>query len=175
MAAALIRAATVADAAAIREIYGSRHPRPGQLRIDVPSLDEVERRVTSVLAAGYPYVVASEGERVCGYAYASAFRTCLAYRSTVEDSVYLAPDAAGRGTGRLPLTRLLELCTALDFRQMIAVIGDSANAASIGLHRACGFNRMAVFAATGFKHGRWVDTVLMQRELGDGARSLPTA
>jgi len=101
----------------------------------VPALDEVERRVTSVLASGYPYVVAIEAERVCGYAYASAFRTRPAYRHTDEDSVYLAPDAMGRGLGRLLLTRLLDMCTALDFRQMIAVIGDSANAASIGRMR----------------------------------------
>jgi L-amino acid N-acyltransferase YncA len=110
---------------------------------------------------------------VLGYAYASVFRPRPAYRYTVEDSVYVEPAAIGRGIGRQLLLALIEACTQALFRQMIAVIGDSANHASIGLHRACGFDHMSVFVATGFKHGRWVDTVFMQRALGEGDRSLP--
>jgi L-amino acid N-acyltransferase YncA len=169
-----LRAASRSDVPAIARIYG-HYVLHGlaSFELDAPPPDEMLRRFDAITAAGYPYFVATEGDRVLGYAYASAFRTRPAYRYTVEDSVYIDPAAVGRGVGRQLLLALIEACTQAQFRQMIAVIGDSANHASIGLHRACGFDRMNVFVATGFKHGRWVDTVFMQRALGDGDGSLP--
>jgi L-amino acid N-acyltransferase YncA len=171
---AALRAATRGDVPAIGAIYG-HHVVHGlaSFELEAPSLEEMLRRFEAVTGAGYPYVVAVENHQVLGYAYASAFRARPAYRYTVEDSVYIDPAAAGRGIGRKLLLAIIDACTRANFRQMIAVIGDSANHASIGLHRACGFDRMSVFLATGFKHGRWVDTVFMQRALGDGGRSLP--
>jgi L-amino acid N-acyltransferase YncA len=173
---ALLRAARRSDVPSIAAIYG-HHVLHGlaSFELDAPPLDEMQRRFEAVTGAGYPYLVATEGEQVLGYAYASAFRTRPAYRYTVEDSVYVDPAATGRGIGRNLLLALIDACTQARFRQMIAVIGDSANHASIGLHRACGFDRLSVFVATGFKHGRWVDTVFMQRALGNGDRSLPIA
>jgi phosphinothricin acetyltransferase len=171
-----LRAAQRADVPAIAAIYG-HHVVHGlaSFELEAPSLEEMQRRFEGITGAGYPYLVAVEGEQVLGYAYASAFRTRPAYRYTVEDSVYIDPAATGRGAGRQLLLAIIDACTRARFRQMIAVIGDSANEASIGLHRACGFDRLSVFLATGFKHGRWVDTVFMQRALGDGASSLPQA
>jgi len=171
---AVLRAANRDDVASIAVIYG-HHVLHGlaSFEIEVPSLDEMLCRFETVTQAGYPYLVATDGADVLGYAYASAFRTRPAYRYTVEDSVYIDPAATGRGLGRQLLMAIIDLCTQARFRQMIAVIGDSANHASIGLHRACGFDRMSVFVATGFKQGRWVDTVFMQRALGDGDQSLP--
>lgn len=133
----------------------------------------MQRRFAAVQSDGYLYWVAVQDGRVLGFAYATAFRTRPAYRFTVEDSVYLAPDALGRGVGRRLLDTLIEDCTARGFRQMLAVIGDSANVPSIKLHRACGFSRTAVFEALGWKFGRWVDTVLMQRALGAGPSCPP--
>jgi len=171
---ALLRAANRADVPAIAGIYG-HHVLHGlaSFELEAPSPEEMLRRFEAITAAGYPYLVATKDDQVLGYAYASAFRARPAYRYTVEDSVYIDPVATGRGIGRQLLLALIEACAQAQFRQMIAVIGDSANHASIGLHRACGFDRMSVFVATGFKHGRWVDTVFMQRALGDGDRSLP--
>jgi phosphinothricin acetyltransferase len=170
----VLRAASRGDVASIAAIYG-HHVTHGlaSFELEPPSVDEMVRRFDAITGAGYPYLVAADGERVLGYAYASAFRTRPAYRFTVEDSVYIDPGATGHGLGRTLLRALVDACTRAGYRQMIAVIGDSANDASIGLHRACGFDRMSVFLATGFKHGRWVDTVFMQRALGEGSRSLP--
>jgi L-amino acid N-acyltransferase YncA len=121
-----------------------------------------------VLGRGLPYLVAELEGKIAGYAYAVPYRTRPAYRHTVEDSVYVDPSAARRGVGRALLDALVGACTALGHRQMIAVIGDSANAASIRLHEACGFARAGLLPSVGFKHGRWVDSVLMQRALGPG-------
>jgi L-amino acid N-acyltransferase YncA len=169
-----LRPAQRGDIAAIAAIYG-HHVIHGlaSFEVDPPVPAEMERRFDAIVAAGYPYLAAVEGGRVLGYAYASAFRTRPAYRYTVEDSVYIDPTCTGRGIGRRLLRAVIDTCEKANFRQMIAVIGDSANAASIGLHRGCGFERMFVFVGTGFKHGRWVDTVFMQRALGEGDRSLP--
>ncbi|MFN9209733.1 MAG: GNAT family N-acetyltransferase [Betaproteobacteria bacterium] len=169
-----LRPALPADIPAIAAIYG-HHVIHGlaSFETDPPSVADMASRHAAIVAAGYPYLVATDGERLLGYAYASAFRTRPAYRYTVEDSVYVAPDTAGRGIGRALLTRLIEECEARGYRQMLAVIGDSDNAPSIKLHAACGFVRMAVFNGTGFKHGLWVDTVFMQRALGAGDRTLP--
>ena len=140
-----------------------------------PDAMELERRWRAIADAGLPYLCATEGADgpIVGYAYAGPYRPRSAYRFTVEDSVYVAPVAAGRGIGRTLLRALIEICVGLGKRQMIAVIGDSGNEASIGLHRACGFTLTGTFKAIGFKHGRWVDSVLMQRDLGPGDSSLP--
>src|SRR5262245_224145 len=172
---AILRAAEAGDLPAIAAIYG-HHVLHGlaSFETEAPSVVEMRRRFETVTGAGYPYLVAIEDDQLLGYAYASRFRTRPAYRCTVADSVYIERAASGLGIGRQLLLAVIEKCTQAGFRQMIAVIGDSANEASIGLHRACGFDRMSVFVATGFKHGRWVDTVFMQRTLGEGAQSLPS-
>src|SRR5690606_19462093 len=124
-------------------------------------------------AQGYPYIAAEdETGRLIGYAYASAFRTRPAYRWLVEDSIYLSPEARGKGTGKALLRELLGRCEALGFRQMVAVIG-GASPASVSVHKSLGFEMTGTLKGTGFKHGRWLDTVLMQIALGDGTKTLP--
>jgi L-amino acid N-acyltransferase YncA len=169
-----LRAATPADIAAIQAIY-AHHVRHGLASFEIEPPTSAERlgRFASITGPGYPYLVATEGDTVLGYAYASAYRARPGYRYTVEDSVYVAPGAVGRGFGRQLLTRLVAECERLGFRQMLAVIGDSANAASIELHRACGFAHSGTLLSVGFKFGRWVDSVVMQRPLGQGDRTLP--
>jgi phosphinothricin acetyltransferase len=164
-----LRPSVEADIPAIAAIY-DRAVLTGlaSFEVDPPGAAEMARRRAAVLAAGYPHIVAVEGDERLGYAYASAYRTRPAYRFTVENSVYVAEAARGRGVGRLLIERLVSDCTALGYRQMIAVIGDSGNAASIGLHAACGFVEVGRMTAIGFKFGRWVDSVLMQRPLGEG-------
>lgn len=143
--------------------------------IDPPSEAEMIGRFSSIVAGGYPYIAAvSEDGTLLGYAYASAFRTRPAYRFLVEDSIYLAPEARGQGVGKALLTELIARCTALGFRQMLAVIG-GAHPASVALHRALGFSDSGILKGVGYKHGRWLDTALMQRELGEGAQAEPQA
>ncbi|EJK84502.1 GNAT family N-acetyltransferase [Rhizobium sp. AP16] len=138
-----------------------------------PDEAEMASRFQAIRDKGYPYIVAEdESGKVLGYAYASAFRTRPAYRWMVEDSIYIAPEARGRGLGKLLLAKLVEECEALGFRQMIAVIGGAAPA-SIALHRAAGFAETGLLKGTGYKHGRWLDTMLMQKALGDGAETDP--
>lgn len=138
-----------------------------------PDVAEFARRRSAILAGGYPYLVAEQDGRVAGYAYASAYRARIGYRLTVEDSVYVDPALKGRGIGKALLTALIAECEARGYRQMIAVIGDSANAPSIRLHEACGFTHAALFRGIGYKFGRWLDSVQMQRPLGAGAGSPP--
>ena len=126
-----------------------------------------------LLDKGYPYLVAQAGEKVVGYAYVAPYRSRPAYHWSVEDSVYIAPDAHRRGVGRALLARLIEDSEQRGFRQMIAVIGDSKQIPSIELHRALGFREIGALDSVGFKFGRWLDTVLMQRPLGDGAETAP--
>jgi len=170
----LIRDCQPADLPAITAIYGHwvRHAR-ASFELDPPTEAEMARRREALLAGGYPYLVAEEAGRVLGYAYAGAFRTRPAYRFTVEDSVYVAPDANRRGVGRALLGALLPRCEAWGARLVIAVIGDSGNAASIALHGALGFEHAGLMRGTGWKHGRWVDTVLMTRALGAGMAAPP--
>lgn len=169
-----MRAARDDDVAAITAIY-----RPAVLagtatfELEPPDENEIAARLRTITGAGHPYLVAEQDGAVLGYAYASWFRTRPAYRFTVEDSIYLADRAQRRGIGRRLLGELLSRCEAQGFRQMIAVIGDSANMASIELHRALGFAMCGTLPATGYKLGRWVDTVLMQRPLGEGAGTIP--
>ncbi|WP_374311011.1 N-acetyltransferase family protein [Dongia sp.] len=171
-----IRPAVAADLDAIQRIY-AHHVRTGLASFEEtpPDLAEMTRRWQAIAEAGLPYVVAkgASGE-IAGYAYAGAYRPRTAYRFTVEDSIYLDPRFVGKGLGRALLARLIEDATALGKRQMIAVIGDSANHASIGVHRAMGFEMTGTFKAVGLKFGRWVDSVLMQRSLGPGASNTPT-
>jgi phosphinothricin acetyltransferase len=169
-----LRAATVTDIAAIQAIY-AHHVLHGlaSFELEPPSVAEMRRRFDAVTGAGYPYLVAATGDAVVGYAYASAYRTRPGYRYTVEDSVYVAAEAIGGGVGRLLLTALIDGCERLGYRQMLAVIGDSANTASIALHSGCGFAPCGTLRSVGFKFGRWVDSVIMQRALGQSDLSPP--
>jgi phosphinothricin acetyltransferase len=135
----------------------------------------MDQRRRAIAVHGLPYLVAEEAGRVLGYAYAAPFRSRAAYRYTIEDSVYVAPEAIGQGVGRAVLSAVLEACEALGLRQAVAVIGDSGNAASIGLHRALGFAPAGVGRSVGFKHGRWVDIVWMQKPLNGGDGRAPDA
>lgn len=169
-----IRAATSDDVAGIQAIY-AHHVLHGLGTFETapPSVTEIQRRFAQITGEGFPYLVAEDGGRVVGYAYANHFRTRAAYRNTVEDSIYVAADAAGRGVGKALLSALIEHCTALGLRQMLAVIGDSGNAGSIGVHRSCGFEHTGVMKDVGRKFDRWVDVVIMQRALGPGASTPP--
>ncbi len=170
----LIRDALDSDLPAIAAIYAHwvTHGR-ASFELEPPDLAEMTRRRAAVLAGGYPFLVAEHAGEVLGYAYASLYRARPAYRFTVENSVYVRPGGARRGAGRALLEELIARCTAGGFRLMIAVIGDSGNAPSIGLHAAAGFQPVGVLPGTGWKHGQWVDTVLMTRALGDGRSSPP--
>jgi len=170
----MVRAACVDDVPRIAAIYG-HHVLTGSASFELvaPDAAEMLRRFVEITGQGYPYLAALEAGRLVGYAYASAFRTRPAYRLTVENSVYLDPAEQRRGIGRLLLEALVAECTARGYRQMVAVIGDSANTASIALHTRCGFAHAGLLPATGWKFGRWVDSVLMQRALGAGARTAP--
>ncbi len=170
----LLRPAADGDIAGIQRIY-AQHVLTGLASFEEvpPAADEIRRRWRAIADLGLPYIVAVADGALAGYAYAGPYRPRTAYRFAVEDSIYLDPAFQGRGIGRSLLAALIEETTRLGKRQMIAVIGDSANAASIGLHRSLGFVDSGVFRAVGFKFGRWVDSVLMQRALGPGAASLP--
>jgi len=138
-----------------------------------PDLAEMIRRRAAIVENGHPYLVAELDGTVAGYAYASAFHPRPAYVLTVENTVYVARAAQRRGVGRALLTSLIEACTARGFRQMIAVVGGSDHVASIALHEALGFTKMGVFKSVGYKHGRWLDTVYLQRHLGAGDAAPP--
>jgi L-amino acid N-acyltransferase YncA len=169
-----IRDASTADIPAITRIY-AHAVRFGtaSFELEPPDENEMLARFYALMGSGHPYIVA-EGEGILGYAYAGPFRPRPAYRHSVEDSVYVAPDAQRRGVGRALLDALIARSTDAGFRQMIAVIGDSTlQAASIGLHHAAGFRLIGTLDAVGFKHGRWLDSVYMQRALGAGAEALP--
>ena len=165
----LLRPVEPADLPQIQQIY-AHHVATGLASFEetAPDLAEMTRRHDALLAAGYPYLVAEQHGQVLGYAYAGAYRPRPAYGAAVENSVYIDPGMKGMGIGRKLLDALIEAATARGFRQMIAVIGDSANAASIGVHRAAGFEHVGTFKSIGWKHGQWLDTVLMQRALGEG-------
>jgi L-amino acid N-acyltransferase YncA len=168
----LVRPSTPADLEALRDIYAHAVTQgTGTFELEVPDAAEMSRRRADVLSKGLPWLVAEAQGRVLGYAYANHFRPRPAYRFSVEDSVYLHPDAQGQGVGRALLAELVARCQAAGARQMLAVIGDSDNLASIGVHRALGFERCGLLRAVGWKFGRWLDVVLMQRALGAGAHS----
>jgi L-amino acid N-acyltransferase YncA len=164
------------DIAAIQQIYEHAVLHgTGTFETDVPDRAEMARRRTEVLSRSLPYLVAERDGQVLGYAYANYFRPRLAYRYFVEDSIYLSPQAQGQGIGRLLLAELIARCEAAGARQMIAVIGDSQNLGSIGVHRTLGFEQNGLLKSAGWKFGRWLDVVLMQRQLGQGDTSTPTA
>jgi len=170
----VIRAAAPADIPAITAIYAHAVQHgTATFEIEAPDAAEMSNRFRALAEGGFPYLVAEIDGAVHGYAYAGPYRTRIAYRHTLEDSIYIAPDLHGRGIGRALIERLLADATARGFRQMIAVIGDSGQSASIALHRAAGFRMVGTFEAVGFKFGRWLDTVLMQRRLGPGAATKP--
>ena len=162
------------DLPAIHAIY-AHHVLKGLASFEEapPSLEEIRRRYDEVLGRGLPWLVADFGGIVAGYGYCTLYRERSAYRYAVEDSVYVRPDMQGKGVGSGILAALIGRCEALGYRQVIAVIGDSANAASVDLHASFGFLRVGTLRSAGFKFGRWVDSVLMQRPLGPGDASQP--
>ncbi len=171
-----IRPAGPGDLAAIAAIYAvAVTGGTASYELEPPSLKEMHARFGVLRAAGYPYLVATEDRAVLGYAYAGPFRPRPAYRFMVEDSIYLAPQAQGRGLGMRLLSRVVEECTQLGFRQIAAVIGDGErNQASVRLHARAGFRHAGTLEGSGYKHGRWLDTVLMQLAI-NGGRTLPPA
>ena len=170
----LIRPATPADLPGITAVYGWNVLHgTGTFELEAPGIDEMARRLAEVCGKGLPWLVAQRGAALLGYAYANTFRPRPAYRFCLEDSVYLAPDAVGHGIGRVLLAELLARCETAGARQMLAVIGDSANAASIALHRAFDFEPAGTLRAAGWKFERWLDVVLMQKSLGHGRAAAP--
>ncbi|MBT4934127.1 MAG: N-acetyltransferase [Rhodospirillaceae bacterium] len=170
----LVRDVTEDDCAAIQAIYAD-HVRDGLASWEEtpPDVAEINRRMAEIKKGGFPYRVIELDGVVRGYAYAGSYRPRPAYRFTVENSVYVDSASTGKGLGGRLLEDLIEQCTSLGFRQMIAVIGDSANTASIKLHARYGFAHSGVMGALGFKHGRWLDQVLMQLPLGEGDKTPP--
>src|ERR1700704_5326340 len=169
-----IRPATEAELPFVTEIY-EHAVRYGTATFELipPDLAEMTRRFRALVDGGFPYFVASVEGRAIGYAYAGPYRPRPAYRFTVENSAYRRPAIRRRGIGMLLMQRLIPEWEARGYRHMIAVIGDSANAGSIGLHTRCGFQMIGTHPNVGFKFGRWLDTVMMQRALGEGAGTLP--
>ncbi len=174
MSTPVIRPATEADLPFVTEIY-EHAVRFGTatFELDPPDLAEMTRRFRALSDGGFPYLVAEVDGQVIGYAYAGPYRPRPAYRFTVENSVYLKPSIHRRGIGLQLMQRLIAECEARGYRQMIAVIGDSANAGSIGVHAKCGFQMIGTHPNVGFKFGRWLDTVMMQLPLGDGGTTVP--
>ncbi|WP_134500924.1 GNAT family N-acetyltransferase [Microvirga pakistanensis] len=171
----LVRPSAEADIPAITAIYAHAVLHgTASFELSAPDEAEMTRRRAAILEGGYPHLVAERGGHILGYAYAGAYRTRPAYRSTVEDSIYVAPAAQGQGVGRVLLTALISECEACDFRLMVAVIGDEESKGSIALHRSLGFEPVGVLKGIGYKHGRWLSTVLMQRTLGRGMSEPPT-
>ncbi|MFZ1814954.1 MAG: N-acetyltransferase family protein [Rhizobiaceae bacterium] len=168
-----IRGAEQQDIAAIRDIYALNvETGTASYELVAPSHSEMIDRFQAIHGKGYPYLVAEQGNKIIGYAYASPFRTRPAYRWLVEDSVYIHEDAQGKGVGRMLLRALIEACVELGFRQMVAVIG-GAHPASVALHQSCGFRSAGRLEATGYKFGNWLDTEMMQLALGEGNTTSP--
>ena len=169
-----IRPCTPNDLPAVTAIYAFNVEHgTGTFELEAPTVPEMARRREDVVSKGLPWLVAERGGQVLGYAYANHFRPRLAYRFCVEDSVYLDAEAKGQGLGRLLLAELLARCEAAGARQMLAVIGDSTNAASVGMHLALGFEHVGLMKAAGWKFERWLDVVVMQKRLGRGSDSAP--
>lgn len=170
----IIRPSSEADLAAITAIY--RHHvlhGTGTFEVDPPSESDMSGRRADVLSKGLPYLVLEQAGQVLGFAYCNWFKPRPAYRFSAEDSIYLAPEAKGQGWGRALLAELSAQAERAGVRKLIAVIGDSANAGSIGVHRSLGFTQVGVLSACGWKFGRWLDIVLMEKTLGEGDRSAP--
>ena len=162
----LVRPALETDIPAITEIYADAVTHgTSSFELEPPAVSEMSARRAVLITGNYPYLVAESGDLILGYAYAGPYRSRPAYRGTVEDSIYVAPGWKGQGIGLSLLGGLIEAAAQCGYRQMIAVIGDSASSASIRLHERAGFRHVGVLEAVGHKHGRWLDTVLMQRSL----------
>ncbi len=171
-----IRACEERDIPAITAIYAREvNTLTATFELDAPDEAEMLARRAAILEKGYPYLVALEGETLVGYGYANLYRARPAYRFTTENSIYVAAGQQGKGIGTALMEALVAECERRDFRQMIAVIGGSDNEGSIRLHRRMGFEPVGVLKASGFKFGRWIDTVLMQRALGAGGEKPPRA
>jgi len=170
----LVRPAAAQDLPAIQSIY-AYHVLNGlaSFEEEAPPLEEMRRRYEDVSRQGLPYLVAEEKGEILGYGYCTLYRTRSAYRHTLEDSIYVKQGKQGKGLGKAVLAELITRCTALNYRQIIAVIGDSANAASIAVHASLGFVRSGSLRSSGYKFGRWVDTVFMQIPLGPGDGTKP--
>jgi L-amino acid N-acyltransferase YncA len=170
-----VRPATPEDLPAIQGIY-AHHVAHGlaSFEEEAPSVQELRSRYEDVVRQSFPYLAAELGDQIVGYGYCNLYRTRSAYRFALEDSVYVRHDMAGRGIGKALLAELIARCEALGCRQIIAVIGDSANAASIGVHASQGFLKVGTLRSVGFKLGRWVDSVFMQRPLGPGDGTPPS-
>ncbi len=172
--ALMLRPSRPEDVPAITAIYAWHVGHgSGTFELEAPDEAEMARRRDDILAKGLPWLVVEHAGTLLGYAYANHFRPRLAYRYALEDSVYIAESAQRRGLGRLLLAELIARCEALGARQMFAVIGDSANAGSIGVHKALGFTDVGVMRAAGWKFGRWLDVVILQRRLGAGDLTAP--
>ena len=170
----IVRDATPADVPAIAALYADEvREHVNTYEYDVPDDAEMAQRLRSVMDAGYPYLVAELDGRFAGYAYASSYRARIGYRKTVENSVYVVPGLKGRGIGAALMQALIDACEARGYRQMIAVIGEPTNTASIRLHEKFGFTLVGIFRGIAWKHGRWLDTVQMQRSLGVGTTAPP--
>ncbi len=171
----VIRPCEPADIPAITAIYADAVAHgTASFELEPPTEGEMVQRRSALVEGRFPYLVAERGGALLGYAYAGPYRPRPAYRYTVEDSIYIAPAAQGRGVGRALLTELIAICEANRLRQIVAVIGGGTeHPASVGLHKALGFRMIGVIEGSGFKHGRWLDTVLMQRPLGPGKSTLP--
>lgn len=170
----MVRDATDADLLAIQAIY-AQHVLHGVASFEEtpPSVDELRGRHDSVLSHGMPYLVAEVEGTIAGYCYATPYRPRAAYRNTIEDSIYMDHAFRGRGIGRVLLQALIERCETGPWRQMVAVIADGGSGGSASLHRSLGFEVIGTLKAVGFKHGRWLDTTLMQRALGTGDAAVP--
>jgi L-amino acid N-acyltransferase YncA len=170
-----VRPAEPADLVAVQTIY-AHHVLTGLASFEEvpPALEEIRRRHAEVTAQGLPWLVADHGGTVAGYGYCSLYRTRSAYRYTLEDSVYVRKDVQGKGVGSALLGELIARCEGLGYRQLVAVIGDTANTASMKLHASHGFLRVGTLRSVGFKFHRWVDSVLMQRPLQPGDGTPPT-
>jgi len=169
-----VRPATAADLDAVHAIY-AHHVLKGLASFEEvpPTRQEIERRYRDVVGQGLPWLVAQYGDAIAGYGYCALYRTRSAYRYSLEDSIYVHHDMHGRGIGSALLDELIRRCEVAGYRQLIAVIGDSAHAASINLHASAGFLRVGTLRSVGFKFGRWVDSVIMQRPLGSGDAKEP--
>jgi len=172
----IVRSVEDRDMGAVTSIY-AHHVLHGKASFEeiAPAEEDMVKRKKTLCEGGYPYLVAERQGRIIGYTYAGPYRARPAYRNSVENSVYVSPDCAGGGVGAALLTALIAACTDTGYRQMIAIIGDSANEASIRLHARCGFRHVGTIENVGFKHGVWLDSVIMQRALGDGAETRPDA
>ncbi len=170
----LLRPTSEHDLPKIAAIYAeSVLTATASYELEPPSVEQMTERWRAIAGRGYPHLVAVQGEAVLGYAYAGAYHARPGYRYTVEDSIYIAPQAQRSGIGRALLSELIRICEGKGYRQMIAVIGGTDHAPSVGLHRSLGFREIGVIQGSGFKHGKWLDTVLMQRPLGPGNSTLP--